>query len=379
MRFFHISDLHLGKRVNEFSMIGDQFDILQKIVLYAKDNKPDAVLIAGDVYDKSMPTVEAVQLLDRFLVWLNDLGVAVFMISGNHDSVERVAFGADLLRNSGVHIVQSYRGQLAPITLDDEYGKLNIWMLPYLKPALVRRELEKPDIVTYTEALAAALSITQIDPSERNVLVAHQFVTGANTSESEELYIGGSENVDGSLFDVFDYVALGHLHRPQHIGRETLRYCGSPLKYSFSEANDHKSVTVIDIGKKGDVNISELPLEPPHEMRVIRGSYNELMNRSHYRGTNTDDYVRIILTDEHEEPDARRKLELIYQNLMSFEYDNKRTQAASTFTTVISAEKKSPAQHFGDFFEMQNGQHMNGEQSEYVANLFNQIFEEANI
>ena len=379
MKFFHISDLHLGKRINEFSMVNDQSDILQKIVLLAKDHKPDAVLIAGDIYDKSMPTVEAVQLLDRFLVCLNDLGVAVFMISGNHDSVERVAFGADLLRHSGVHIVQSYRGQLTPITLNDEYGKLYIWMLPYIKPALVRRELENQDIVTYTDALAAVLSKIQIDPTERNVLIAHQFVTGAETSESEELYIGGSENVDGSLFDVFDYIALGHLHRPQHIGRETLRYCGSPLKYSFSEANDQKSVTVIEMGEKGKAVISELPLKPTHEMRVIRGLYNELMNRSHYHGTNTDDYVRIILTDEHEEPDARRKLEMIYKNLMSFEYDNKRTQAASTFTTVVSADKKSPAQHFGDFFEMQNGLPMNDEQSEYVANLFNQIFEEANI
>jgi len=378
MRFFHISDLHLGKRLGEFSMIEDQFDILQKIVLFAKDKKPDAVLIAGDVYDKSMPTVEAVQLLDRFLVWLNELDITVFMISGNHDSVERMAFGADLLKHSNVHIVQSYRGQITPIPLNDEHGNLNVWMLPYLKPALVRRELEKPDIVTYTEALAAALSNIEIDASERNVLVAHQFVTGAVTSESEEIYIGGSENVDGSLFDIFDYVALGHLHRPQHIGREALRYCGTPLKYSFSEVNGQKSVTVVDMGKKGEVVISELPLEPAHGMRVIRGTYNELMNRSHYRGTNTDDYVRIILTDEHEEPDARRKLEMIYKNLMSIEYDNTRTQSSSSFTTAASADKKTPTQHFGDFFEMQNAQPMNDEQTAYVANLFNHIFEEAN-
>jgi exonuclease SbcD len=377
MRFFHISDLHLGKRVHEVPMINDQSDILRKIVLLARDKKPDAVLIAGDVYDKSMPTVEAVQLLDRFLVWLNDLGITVFMISGNHDSVERVAFGADLLKYSDVHIVQSYRGQITPVSLNDEHGSINVWMLPYLKPALVRRELEKQDIVTYAEALAAALSEIKIDSSQRNVLIAHQFVTGAVTSESEE-YVGGSENVDGSLFDAFDYVALGHLHRPQHIERETLRYCGSPLKYSFSEVNDQKSVTVVDMGQKGEVVLSELPLEPAHEMRVIRGTYNELMNRSHYRGTNTDDYVRIILTDEHEEPDARRKLDMIYKNLMCIEYDNTRTKAASSFTTAVSAEIKTPARHFGDLFEMQNGQPMNGEQTAYVANLFHQIFEEAN-
>ena len=379
MKFFHISDLHLGKRVNEFSMIDDQFDILQKIVLLAKEHKPDAVLIAGDVYDKSMPYVEAVQLLDGFLVRLNELQISVFMISGNHDSVERVAFGADLLKHSNIHIVRSYRGQLTPVSVNDDYGKLNVWMLPYLKPALVRRELEKPDVITYTEALAAVLSDIELDAAERNVLVAHQFVTGAEIGESEEIYIGGSENVDGSLFDAFDYVALGHLHRPQHVGRETLRYCGTPLKYSFSEVNDQKSVTVVDMGDKGDVVISEIPLSPIREMRVIRGTYDELMNRNHYSGTNTDDYIRVILTDEHEEPDAQRKLEMIYKNLMCFEYDNKRTQAASTFTTAVAADKRTPAQHFGDFFEMQNGRSMTGEQIEYATGLFNKIFEEASI
>jgi len=378
MRFFHLSDLHLGKRINEVSMLDDQMDILQKIVVLAKAHKPGAVLIAGDVYDKSMPTVEAVQLLDRFLVWLNELDISVFMISGNHDSVERVAFGADLLKNSNVHIVQAYRGCLTPISLSDEHGNLNVWMLPHLKPALVRRHFPEKEIVTHTDALRVALSNTALDSSMRNILIAHQFVTGAETSESEELYIGGSENVDASLFDVFDYVALGHLHRPQHIGRETLRYCGTPLKYSFSEMNDTKSITIVDMGGKGDISISVLPLYPNHEMREIRGTYNELMNRDHYRGTNTDDYVRIVLTDEHEESEARRKLEMVYPNLMCLEYDNKRTKAASTFRTAVSTEKKTPTQLFGEFFELQNGQPMNSEQAEYVEKLFNDIFEEAN-
>jgi len=378
MKFFHLSDLHLGKRVNEFSMIGDQYDVLMKIVELAKEHTPDAVLIAGDVYDKSMPTVEAVQLLDRFLVWLNELNVAVFMISGNHDSTERVAFGADLLRNSNVHIVQSYQGKLTPITMTDSSGEFHIWMLPYLKPSLVKRHFSEKDINTYTEALRAVLSNVELDHSKRNVLVAHQFVTGAVTSESEELFIGGSENVDGSLFDAFDYVALGHLHRPQHIGRETLRYCGTPLKYSFSEVNDRKSVTVVEMGKKGDAVISTLPLEPTHEMRVIKGTYNELMSRDFQRTLDTDDYIRVILTDEHEEPDARRKLELVYKNLMCLEYDNKRTQAAANFTTAVTTEKKSPAGHFEDLFEMQNGQPFSEEQSEYVTTVFEEIFEEAN-
>ena len=376
MKFFHLSDLHLGKRVNEFSMLEDQWDILQKIVVFAKEHKPDAVLIAGDVYDKSMPIVEAVQLLDRFLVWLNELGITVFIVSGNHDNAERVAFGAELLKNSSVHIVQSYNGKIAPVTLSDGYGDINIWMLPYLKPSLIRRHFPDRDVNTYSDAISAALSNANLDISARNVLIAHQFVTGAITSESEEISVGGSENVDGSVFDGFDYVALGHIHRPQQIGRETLRYSGTPLKYSFSEASHTKSVTVVDMDGKGEIKITELPLVPLRDMREVRGTYNEIMNRNSYRGTNTDDYIHIVLTDEQDEPDAISKLRNVYPNLMRLEYDNKRTQAASSFETVASTEKKTPSQLFGELFEMQNGQPMSEDQSKYVTNLFNEIWEE---
>ncbi|MCC7571142.1 exonuclease SbcCD subunit D [Candidatus Micrarchaeota archaeon] len=376
MKFFHLSDLHLGKRVNEFSMLEDQWDILQKIVVFAKEHKPDAVLIAGDVYDKSMPIVEAVQLLDRFLVWLNELGIAVFIVSGNHDNAERVAFGAELLKNSSVHIVQSFNGNIAPVTLSDGYGDINIWMLPYLKPSLVRRHFPDKDIYTYSDAISAALSNANIDASARNVLIAHQFVTGAIKSESEEISVGGSENVDSSIFDGFDYVALGHIHRPQQIGRETLRYSGTPLKYSFSEASHTKSVTVVDMDGKGEIAISELPLSPLRDMREIRGAYNEIMNRNSYRGTNTEDYIHIVLTDEQDEPDAIAKLRNVYPNLMRLDYDNRRTQAASSLETVASTEKKTPSQLFGELFEIQNGQSMSEEQSKYVTNLFNEIWEE---
>jgi len=376
MKFFHLSDLHLGKRVNEFSMLEDQWDILQKIVVFAKEHKPDAVLIAGDVYDKSMPIVEAVQLLDRFLVWLNELGITVFIVSGNHDNAERVAFGAELLKNSSVHIVQSYNGKIAPVTLSDGYGDINIWMLPYLKPSLIRRHFPDRDVNTYSDAISAALSNANLDISARNVLVAHQFVTGAITSESEEISVGGSENVDSSVFDGFDYVALGHIHRPQQICRETLRYSGTPLKYSFSEASHTKSVTVVDMDGKGEIKITELPLAPLRDMREVRGTYNEIMNRNSYRGTNTEDYIHIVLTDEQDEPDAISKLRNVYPNLMRLEYDNRRTQAASSFETVASTEKKTPSQLFGELFEMQNGQPMSEDQSKYVTNLFNEIWEE---
>lgn len=376
MKFFHLSDLHLGKRVNEFSMLEDQWDILQKIVVLAKKYKPDAVFIAGDVYDKSMPIVEAVQLLDRFLVWLNELEVAVFIVSGNHDNAERVAFGADLLKNSRIHIVQSYNRKITPVTLSDEYGDINIWMLPYLKPSLVRRHFPDREIATYSDAISAALSNVDLDASTRNVLIAHQFVTGAITSESEEISVGGSENVDGSVFDGFDYVALGHIHRPQKIGRETLRYSGTPLKYSFSEVSHTKSITVVDMAGKGKITITELPLIPLREMREIRGAYNEVMSRNNYRGTNTNDYVRVILTDESDEPDALAKLRNVYPNLMRLEYDNRRTWTAISLEIVTSTEKKTPSQLFGELFEMQNGQAMNEKQSKYVENLFNDIWKE---
>ena len=376
MKFFHLSDLHLGKRVNEFSMLEDQWDILQKIVVFAKEHKPDAVLIAGDVYDKSMPIVEAVQLLDRFLVWLNELGITVFIVSGNHDNAERVAFGAELLKNSSVHIVQSYNGKIAPVTLSDGYGDINIWMLPYLKPSLIRRHFPDRDVNTYSDAISAALSNANLDISARNVLIAHQFVTGAITSESEEISVGGSENVDGSVFDGFDYVALGHIHRPQQICRETIRYSGTPLKYSFSEASHTKSVTVVDMDGKGEIKITELPLAPLRDMREVRGTYNEIMNRNSYRGTNTEDYIHIVLTDEQDEPDAMAKLRNIYPNLMRLEYDNRRTQAVSSLETVASTDKKTPSELFGDLFEMQNGQPMNEEQSKYVSNMFYEIWGE---
>jgi exonuclease SbcD len=264
---------------------------------------------------------------------------------------------------------------MAPVTLCDEYGDIYIWMLPYIKPSLVRRYFPGRDIVTYTDAVSAALSNAKLDASARNVLIAHQFVTGAITSESEEISVGCSENVDNSVFDGFDYVALGHIHRPQQVGRETLRYSGTPLKYSLSEASHTKSVTVINMDGKGMITIAELPLVPLREMREIRGTYNETMNRNNYRGTNTDDYVRIVLTDEYDEPNAMAKLRNIYPNLMRLEYDNRRAQAVSSPKTISSTEKKTHFQLFGELFETQNGRPMNKEQSKYVTTLFNEIWE----
>jgi exonuclease SbcD len=359
-------------------MIDNQTDILQKIVALACEHKPDAVLIAGDVYDKATPIVDAVKLLDWLLVGFNELGIAVYLVSGNHDSAERMAFGAELLKHSGVHIVPSYKGQLEPHKLADEHGELNVWMMPYLKPILVRDFFPDETVVTYSDAVRAALGNIQIDTTQRNILVAHQFVTGAKLSEgSEELLVGGSENIDGSLFDAFDYVALGHIHRPQSVGRKTMRYCGTPLKYALSEIRQQKSVTVVDVGKKGSINITELPLVPERDMKEVRGAYNEIMSRDYYSNLEVEkDYFYIFLTDEHDEPDALAKLRNVYKNIVSLRYDNKRTNSETSFESIAALTQKSPSELFGKFFADQNGQPLSAKQEKYVQELFASVCEE---
>jgi len=376
MKFFHLSDLHLGMRLNDFSMLEDQRHILIEIVRHAKEYKPDAVFICGDVYDKSIPSVEAVQLLDRFLVWLNELGIAIYLISGNHDSAERVSFAASLLEMSNVHISQVYSGSITPLSIEDEFGQVNIWMLPYLKPSTVRPHFRDKVIVSFSDAVSSALSNIEIDIASRNILLTHQFVTGAIRSESEELYVGGAENVDATLFNAFDYVALGHLHRPQFIIRPSLRYCGTPLKYSLSEIDHIKSITAVDMGAKGEATISEIPLSPIREIREIRGTYKEITAQRNYLNTNVDDYVYIVLTDDNEEPDAVIKLRNIYPNIMRLRYDNKRTQTNMSVITAARTDSKEPIDLLGELYEIQNGQPMSQTQKDYALSLLVRIKEE---
>jgi len=376
MKFFHISDLHLGIRLREFSLLDDQEDILKKIIGHALTQKPDAVIIAGDVYDKNIPTIEAIRLLDWFLVELNKHGIAVYMIAGNHDSTERVSFAASLLEKSGVHISEVYKGKILPIRTRDEYGEVDIWLMPYLKPSIVRPYFRDREITSYSEAVQAALGNLDVSTSGRNILIAHQFVTGGLRCESDEVFVGGSENVDAALFDAFDYVALGHLHRPQNIYRETLRYCGTPLKYSLSEADHVKSVTVVDIGRKGNVEIKEIPLSPRSDLRVIRGTYKELTARENYTGTNTNDYIYVVLTDEDEEPEAMQKLRTIYPNITRLNYDNTRTQTSPDIIAA-SHDNKEPVDLFGELYEMMNGQPMSDVQRAYSLDLLEKIREES--
>ncbi len=376
MKFLHLADLHLGKRVNGFSMLEDQAHILRQILAILDDEQPDGVLIAGDVYDKSVPSVEAVELLDGFLTELRARGVPVLLISGNHDSPERLAFGGRVMDSCGIHISPVYDGALAPVTLQDAFGPVHVWLLPFVKPAHVRRWFPDADIESYTDAMAEAVAHMDIDTAARNVLVTHQFVTGGTCSGSEELSVGGTDNVDSGVFAPFDYVALGHLHGAQHIGRETIRYAGSPLKYSFSEARQHKSVTVVTLGEKGDVQVRTVALTPLRELREIRGSYNDLTARSFYEHTTyRSDYLHLILTDEQDVFDAMSRLRTIYPYLMTLDYDNARTRAAGGMSVPAETERRTPPELFEALYQRQNHRPMSEVQRAYIAQLMEQIME----
>lgn len=436
MKLLHISDLHIGKRVNEFSMIEDQKYILRQILTIADQQQADGVMIAGDIYDKPVPSAEAVQVFDWFLTELADRGKKVYAVSGNHDSAERIAFGAQLMRGRGVYVSPVYRGETAKYTLTDAYGEINIYLLPFIKPAVVRHalegltdtdadftqeevlsdaaeteklskvlpescyeteksskvssescyetekllkvlsescyETEKPSKVSpesYHDAVKIAIERMNVDTSKRNILIAHQFVTGAGRCDSEEVSVGGLDNVESEVFDAFDYVALGHIHSPQFIKRETLRYCGTPLKYSFSEADQEKSVTVVEFAEKGNIQLSTVPLVPFRDMRRIRGTYLEVTARTFYQEFNTEDYVQVTLTDEEDIPDGLQKLRIIYPNLMRLEYDNSRTKQSHIIERAEDIEQKSEQELFAEFYELQNNQPMNAEQAAFVAQL----------
>ena len=370
MKLIHLSDLHIGKRVNEISMLEDQAHILLQILRIIDEEQPGAVLVCGDVYDKSVPSAEAVTLFDDFLCRLAERAVPVLIISGNHDSPERLSFGRRLLDAAGIHISPVYDGIARSVTLTDEHGDITFWLLPFLKPAHVRRFQPEKNIENYSDALRAAVEQMDLDPTGRNVLLTHQFVTGAATCESEEISVGGSDNVDASIFDAFDYVALGHLHGAQNIGSSRIRYCGTPLKYSFSEENHHKSVTVVKLGEKGGLSLELRPLTPRRDLRSIRGSFAEVseMERS-------GDYLHIILTDEEDVPEAVGRLRLIFPNLMKLSYDNTRTRTNQVIGGAEEVRRKSPLELFEELYALQNNQPMTGQQRSFVRDLIESIQE----
>lgn len=376
MKFLHLSDLHLGKRVNEFSMLEDQAYILTKIINIIDEQKVEGVWIAGDIYDKVIPSTEAVRLMDDFLTRLADRNLPVFVISGNHDSAERIAFGARLMDSRRVYMSPVFDGAIEPTVLADEEGEIAVYMLPFLKPSYVKRVYPEAECETYTEAVETVISHMDIRPERRNILLAHQFVTGAARCDSEELSVGGMDNVDGEVFAPFDYVALGHLHGAQKVGRETVRYCGTPLKYSFSEVSHKKAAVIVDVKKKGEIEIEQILLVPKRDMRQIKGSYMEVTALDFYKDTNTEDYLHVILTDEEDVPDAIGKLRTIYPNIMRLEYDNTRTRRKAEIPGAAEVERKSPMELMREFYELQNNQPMREEQEAFAAEVMGQIWED---
>ena len=394
MKFLHTADLHIGKSVCEHSMLDEQRHILASILEAVRGEKPDALLIAGDVYDKSVPSAEAVAVLDDFLVRLSETGTKVFVLSGNHDSAERIAFGGRLMEDRGVHMSPVYSGEFAPVTLQDEFGEVDVWMLPFVRPATVRACLgsdeERDQVTDYTSAMRMAIAQMHFTPGRRNVLLAHQFVTGAERSDSEE-NVGGLDNVDASVFDGFDYVALGHIHKPQNVAKDTagnarVRYSGTPLKYSLSEANHKKSLTVVELaGKSADglagIEVREIPLTPKHDVREIKGTFAELVSPEFQRrqlaeGLELDDFVYVKLTDENDVPDAVLKLRGIYPNLMMLDYDNERTRNQHVTVGDGKVEQKTPMELFGEFFSDMTKRELNEEECSFVQDIIDGIWEE---
>lgn len=374
MKLFHLSDLHIGKRVNEVSMLEDQAYILAQILTLIDEERPDALLIAGDVYDKSIPPAEAVSLFDDFLYSVSRRGVPVLMISGNHDSPERLAFGRRMMEGAGVYISPVYAGETTPVTLHDAHGDVHFWLLPFLKPAHVRRFEPEAEIESYTDAVRVAIDRMNVDFSARNVLLTHQFVTGAATCESEELSVGGTDNVDASVFDGFDYVALGHLHGPQNVGSSRVRYCGTPLKYSFSEEKQEKSVTVVHLGEKGALRLEALALRPLHDMRRIRGSFAQLTAQG--TAQTTQDYLHIVLTDEEDVPEAMGRLRQIYPQIMKLSYDNTRTRSDQIVEGAQDVQRKSPLALFEELYELMNNRPMSEVQRAFAGAQIEAIWEE---
>lgn len=376
----HLADLHLGKRVNGFSMMEDQEYILNRILEIMEEEQPDGLLIAGDVYDKTIPPAEAVRLMDDFLTAVAAKHVPVFLISGNHDSAERVAFGHQLMQGSGIWISPVYDGTIRHHTLEDRWGEVNIYLIPFLRPSVVRSFFPDVEIEDYTDALRTIIEDLQVDTSRRNVVLAHQFVTAAGalpeTCDSEQLSVGGLDRVDGSVFSPFDYTALGHLHGPQRVGSETIRYAGSPLKYSFSELHQKKSVTVAELREKGETEIRQIPLQPRREMIELRGTFEEILAEARQKGEPQTDYYHMILTDETDVVDALSRLREYYPNIMLLDYDNRRTRSQKEVEQLDRVEERTPGELFAALYEQQNGQEMDSDRKEYLDGLIREIWEE---
>ena len=371
MNILHLSDLHLGKRIFEYSMIVEQRHILDQVLALARE--ADVTLIAGDLYDRPVPPAEAVSLLDDFLSRMSAQGSPVVMIAGNHDSAERIAFGSRLMDGRGVYVSPVYDGHPRRVTLCDAYGPVHVHLLPFVKPSHVRAALGQEEIEGYTQAVAAAVAQMDIDPGARNVLLAHQYVTGAGRSDSEEISVGGLDNVDAEVFAPFDYVALGHLHTAQSLEGGRVRYCGAPLAYAFSEAGREKGALMVHLGKKGELTVKSCALTPLHPLERVRGSFAQLADPA---ADVCESCVQITLTDEDDVPDAAARLRAIYPNLLQLLYDNTRTRAQQADLSGGAAAERSPLALFEQLFEQQNGQMMDAAQRALLLGVMERIWED---
>lgn len=379
MKVLHVADLHIGKRVNGISMLEDQRFILAQITEIARERGVAALLVAGDIYDKASPSAEAVTVLDAFLTEMAQAGIRVLAVPGNHDSAERIAYAQGLLSNQGVCFPPVFAGEVQNVVLEDEFGEIVFWLLPFLKPGDVRRFFREREIGDdYTQALKAVLETCEVDRSVRNVVLSHQLVTAGSWAPDradDEIKLGGVDNVDVSLYDDFDYVALGHVHRPQRVGRDAVRYAGSPLKYSFSEARYDKSAVLVDIGPKGTdgevgagVEFELVPLVPLHDMREVRAPLADLLAKASDLGDEAQDYLHVTLTDEHPQLDAMAKVREVFPNAMALDYDNAAILARREHArAAVDPDKMDTVELFGQFYEEQLGKPLDEVQRDIVS------------
>ncbi len=356
MKFLHLSDLHLGKQLNDLSLLADQEAILDQIISVADTENVDGILIAGDVYQRSTPQAEAMALFDSFISRLVAKEKKIFIISGNHDSALRISYFSSLIKNSGVYVSEAFDGRLQHVEMQDKDGPLVIWLLPFLRPSQVKKYLPGEKIRTYQDAVSAVIRNADIDLSKRNILLCHQFIVGSTVCDSEEHAVGGLDQIEASVFEPFDYVALGHIHRPQKLGRETLRYAGSPLKYSFSEAEHRKSVPVVDVQEKGCITVKTLPLYPIRDVRLIDGMYAEILRMPY-----SEDYIWITIHDELVLPDAKVSLTVNFPNMLKFSVANSKTKYDIDVLATEDMEDKTIDELFCDFYRLQNNDRLPGE------------------
>lgn len=380
MRILHLADLHLGKILQEQPLIEDQKYMLEEIIKKVQEENIEIILISGDIYDRSIPQTDAVDMLDYFLNKLiKDLKKQVFMISGNHDSKERLGFGNKIFENDGLYISSKYEGQIKKVELQDEYGKLNIYLLPFIKPVEVKKYFED-EILSYDETIKKIIEKENIDETQRNIILTHQFVTcigeEVERTDSETISLGGIDNVDISNYDKFDYVAIGHVHRPQRIGRDTARYAGTMLKYSFSEVNHKKTIPIIDFKEKGNINIKLVELTPLRDMREIKGPIEELTKKENYKNTNTEDYIKAIITNEEPVYDAIGQIRKVYPNVLKLEIQNSKSSVSQNDEKekeLQNIKNKSEVELFNEFYKFQNYTELNDEQSQVIENIVKEI------